>query len=81
MKTIQHLRNEAHRFGITHHRNKRSKNAFASELEEIKGIREVSIKALLKHFKYVKNIKVATNDQLLEVVNQKQAKAIRDFYT
>lgn len=80
LKTIQHLRNEAHRFGITHHRNKRSKNAFASELEEIKGIGEKSIKALLKHFKYVKNIKAATNEQLLEVVNQKQAKAIRDFY-
>ena len=80
LKTIQHLRNEAHRFGITHHRNKRSKNAFASELEEIKGIGEVTIKALLTHFKYVKNIKVATNEQLLEVVNQKQAKAIRDFY-
>ncbi|MEN8929402.1 MAG: excinuclease ABC subunit UvrC [Flavobacteriales bacterium] len=80
LKTIQHLRNEAHRFGITHHRNKRSKNAFASELDEIKGIGEVSIKALLKHFKYVKNIKVATNEQLLEVVNQKQAKAIRAFY-
>jgi excinuclease ABC subunit C len=80
LKTIQHLRNEAHRFGITHHRNKRSKNAFASELEEIKGIGEVTIKSLLTHFKYVKNIKVATNEQLLEVVNQKQAKAIRDFY-
>jgi excinuclease ABC subunit C len=80
LKTIQHLRNEAHRFGITHHRNKRSKNAFSSELEEIKGIGEKSIKALLKHFKYVKNIKVATNEQLLEVVNQRQAKAIKDFY-
>ena len=80
LKTIQHLRNEAHRFGITHHRNKRSKTAFASELEEIKGIGEVTIKSLLTHFKYVKNIKVATNEQLLEVVNQKQAKAIRDFY-
>jgi polar amino acid transport system substrate-binding protein len=51
-----------------------------TELEEIKGIGEVTIKALLKHFKYVKNIKVATNEQLLEVVNQKQAKAISDFY-
>jgi len=81
LKVIQHLRNEAHRFGITHHRNKRSKNAFQSELEEIKGIGEATINKLLKHFKYVKNIKSASLDQLLEVVNLRQAKAIRDFYS
>ena len=81
LKVIQHLRNEAHRFGITHHRNKRSKNAFKSELEEIPGIGEATIGKLLKHFKFVKHIKSANLEELLKVVNLKQAQAIRKFYS
>ena len=81
LKVIQHLRNEAHRFGITHHRNKRSKNAFKSELEEIPGIGEATINKLLNHFKFVKHIKTANLEQLLEVVNLKQAQSIRKFYS
>jgi excinuclease ABC subunit C len=80
LKTIQHLRNEAHRFGITHHRNKRSKNAFASELELIPGVGEKTIKDLLNHFKYTKNIKTASIDELKEVVNLKKAKGIWEFF-
>ncbi|MGB1040211.1 MAG: helix-hairpin-helix domain-containing protein, partial [Flavobacteriales bacterium] len=80
LKTIQQLRNEAHRFGITHHRNKRSKGAIDSELNSISGIGEKSVDALLKHFKSVKKIKLATENELLEVVNTKQAKAILDYF-
>ena len=80
LKTIQQLRNEAHRFGITHHRNKRSKGAIDSELNSISGIGEKSVDALLKHFKSVKKIKLASENELLEVVNTKQAKAILDYF-
>lgn len=80
LKTIQHLRNEAHRFGITHHRNKRSKNAFVSELELIPGIGEKTIRDLLNHFKFTKNIKTASVEELQEVVNLKKAKSIWEFF-
>lgn len=80
LKTIQHLRNEAHRFGITHHRNKRSKNAFVSELELIPGIGEKTIRDLLNHFKFTKNIKTASVEELKEVVNLKKAKSIWEFF-
>ncbi len=80
LKTIQHLRNEAHRFGITHHRNKRSKGALVSELEQIPGIGEKSLEKLLKKFKSFKNIQVASEKELLEVVNLKQAQAILIYF-
>ena len=51
LKLIQFMRNEAHRFGITHHRNKRSKNSIQSELLEIKGIGEKTMQELFKEFK------------------------------
>ena len=80
LKTIQHLRNEAHRFGITHHRNKRSKNALGTELTEIEGIGEKSADALLKQFNSLLKVKNASDEQLLEVINQKQVRALREFY-
>ena len=80
LKTIQHLRNEAHRFGITHHRNKRSKNAFGTELTEIEGIGKKSAEALLKQFGSLLKVKGASDEQLLEVVNQKQVRALREYY-
>lgn len=80
LKTIQHLRNEAHRFGITHHRNKRSKNAINSELNLIPGIGEKTVLNLLKHFKSVKKIKEASEEELLQTVNIKQAKAILEHF-
>lgn len=80
LKTIQHLRNEAHRFGITHHRNKRSKGAIDSSLNVIPGVGEKSVIALLKHFKTIKKIKEATEEELRAVVNTKQAKAILDYF-
>lgn len=80
LKTIQLLRNEAHRFGITHHRNKRSKNAIDSELNNIEGIGEKTVLKLLEQFKSVKKIREASEQDLLKVVNMKQAKAILDYF-
>lgn len=80
LKVIQHLRNEAHRFGITHHRNKRSKNALGSELTSIPGIGEKTMEKLISHFRSVKRMKEANKEQLLEVVNLKQAQAILEHF-
>ena len=80
LKIIQHLRNEAHRFGITFHRDKRSKNAIQSELELIPTIGEKTIELLLKHFKSVKRIKEATEEEISEVVGLSKAKKISEFY-
>jgi excinuclease ABC subunit C len=80
LKVIQHLRDEAHRFGITFHRKKRNKGTLATELELIEGIGKTSAEKLLKYFKSVKKIREATEEELLEVVNTKQAKAILAYF-
>lgn len=80
LKIIQQLRNEAHRFGITHHRDKRSKAALTSSLDNIPGIGEKTMETLLKHFKSVKRIKEATEKELIEVVGLSKTKKITDFY-
>jgi excinuclease ABC subunit C len=80
LKIIQQLRDEAHRFGITAHRKKRDKGTLVTELHIIPGIGKVTADKLLKYFKSVKKIKEATQDELLEIVNLKQAKAIRDYF-
>ena len=76
LKVIQHLRNEAHRFGITHHRNKRSKNALQTELETINGVGEKTIVVLMKEFKTVNRIKAASLDELTKVVGLSKAQKI-----
>ncbi|MES2376251.1 MAG: excinuclease ABC subunit UvrC [Bacteroidota bacterium] len=80
LKVIQHLRDEAHRFGITFHRKKRDKGTLATELELIEGIGKTTAEKLLKYFKSVKKIREANEDTLMEVVNLKQAKAILDYF-
>lgn len=80
LKVIQHLRNEAHRFGIEHHRNRRSKGALNSELETIPGIGEKTILELMTHFKSVKRISQAKKTELEAVVGVSRAKKIIDFY-
>ncbi|MBQ4913152.1 excinuclease ABC subunit UvrC [Maribacter sp. MMG018] len=80
LKIIQHLRNEAHRFGITFHRNKRSKAAINSELESIGGIGEKTAKELLKRFKSVKRIKETGIEDLSKVVGLSKAKKIYDSF-
>ncbi len=80
LKIIQQLRNEAHRFGITHHRDKRSKSALQTSLETIPGIGEKTMITLLKHFKSVKRLAQATESEISEVVGASKAKKISDFY-
>ncbi len=80
LKIIQHLRNEAHRFGITFHRDKRSKSALNSSLESIPGIGEKTMQTLIKHFKSVKRIKEVSEKDISEVVGVSKAKKIYDFY-
>jgi excinuclease ABC subunit C len=81
LKVIQQLRNEAHRFGITHHRDKRSKAALNSSIESIPGIGEKTMTTLIQHFKSVKRLKLATEKEISEVVGLSKAKKITDFYT
>ncbi|EKF54822.1 excinuclease ABC subunit C [Galbibacter marinus] len=76
LKIIQQLRNEAHRFGITFHRQKRSKSAISSELLQIKGIGEKTATQLLKKFKSVKRIKEATKKEISEQVGAAKAEII-----
>ena len=80
LKIIQQLRNEAHRFGIEHHRNKRSKSALNTELETISGIGEKTIVDLLKYFKSAKRISYAKLDELEDVVGVSRAKKIYNYY-
>lgn len=78
LRVVQHLRDEAHRFGITHHRNRRSKSQTASRLDSIKGIGEVTATTLLRHFKSLKRIREASLDQLAAVVGPAKARIVRD---
>ena len=80
LKVIQQLRNEAHRFGITHHRNRRSKTAIRSELSVIKGIGEKTATELLQRFKSVKRIKEANQKDLEEIVGFSKAKIVFDHF-
>ncbi len=80
LKIIQQLRDEAHRFGITFHRKKRDQGTLKTELELIEGIGKTSAQNLLRHFKSVKRIREAIEEDLLQVVNTKQAKAILNFF-
>ena len=80
LKIIQFLRNEAHRFGITLHRNKRSKSAIQSELEQIPDIGKQTITNLLRKFKSAKRVKEATLEELKEVVGFSRAQKVYQFY-
>lgn len=80
LKITQYLRNEAHRFGITFHRNKRSKSAIKSELEQIPTIGNQTITTLLRKFKSAKRVKEATFEELKEVVGNARALKIFEFY-
>ena len=73
LKIIQQLRNEAHRFGITFHRSKRSKQALNTEMETIPGIGEKTVVELLKHFKSTKRIASASFEELSKVVGSSRA--------
>ena len=70
------IRNEAHRFGLSHHRKKRSKSQIASELDKIKGIGPQTKKKLLAHFKSIKRIKEATPEELEKLIGKSKAEQI-----
>ena len=76
LKVVQRLRDEAHRFGIAHHRNTRSKGQVASALDNITGVGEKTKQLLLRHFKSVKRIKEAPEEQLAQVVGPAKAKLV-----
>ena len=80
LKVICHLRDEAHRFGITFHRQKRSANFIRSELEQIEGIGPKSIETLLRHFRTVARVGAASREELTALVGAVRAERIYDFF-
>jgi excinuclease ABC subunit C len=80
LKIIQQIRDEAHRFGITHHRNKRDKGTLKTELTEINGISTATAQKLLSHFKSVKQVKEATEAELAEVIGNAKGKTVYGYY-
>lgn len=79
LKVLQHVRNESHRFGISRHRNRRSKSALYSELDGIPGIGEKTIQELLRKFKSLKRIKSATKEELTEVIGQSRTEKLLKY--
>jgi len=80
LKLIQQLRDEAHRFGITFHRDKRSKTQIASELDNIKGIGPQTKKKLLAHFKSTKRIQEASDEEIISQIGSAKGKIIINHF-
>jgi excinuclease ABC subunit C len=80
LKVIQHMRNEAHRFGITHHRDRRSKGAFTSELTQIPGIGPKTFELMMKQFKTLSKIKSADFESLAVIIGQAKAKIVVEYF-
>ena len=80
LKVVQRMRDEAHRFGITHHRNRRSKGQVVSELDSIPGIGEKTRETLLKQFKSLKRIKEASFDELVSAVGTAKAQKLASYF-
>ena len=80
LRVVQRLRDEAHRFGITHHRKRRSLSQTRSELDNIKGVGEKTRTSLLSHFKSVKRIREASLDELSSIVGRSKAEVIKQYF-
>ncbi|WP_289748572.1 excinuclease ABC subunit UvrC [Paramuribaculum intestinale] len=80
LRVVQHLRDEAHRFGITHHRNRRSRSQTVSALDSIKGIGEKTRQALLTHFKSLKRVREADLDDLASVIGPSKASIVYNAF-
>jgi excinuclease ABC subunit C len=80
LKVIQHIRNEAHRFGIKFHRNKRSGNFLKSELENIPGIGPKSIELLLKKFKTIKKLRSVSMDEISSEIGNAKARLLYEYF-
>lgn len=76
LRVVQHLRDEAHRFGITHHRNRRSKGQVHSAFDDIKGVGDVTRDTLLRHFRSLKRVREASFDEVAAVVGPAKAKIV-----
>lgn len=81
LKVIQYLRNEAHRFGITHHRNIRSKSSITSSILNITGVGEKTMEKLFQKFKTVKGIKNAEEQELIKEIGLAKAKMVNDYFS
>lgn len=81
LKLIQQARDEAHRFAISHHRNRRSKGTITTEIESIPGIGITTVKKLLEHFKSVKKISQAGQEELEKLVGKNRAKILQDYFS
>lgn len=81
LKTIQFMRNEAHRFGITHHRNKRSNSAIISELDQISGIGEKTKQILLSEYKSISNIQKSGLEEVTKKIGQSKATILFNYFT
>ncbi len=79
-KFLTRIQDEVHRFAITFHKDKRSKHQVTSELDNIKGIGEKTQKALLKHFKSVKRISEATEEELEKAIGKAKGKLVREYF-
>ena len=80
LRVIQALRDEAHRFGITHHRNRRSKSQTVSELDSIKGIGPATAATLMKHFKSVKRLREAELSDIQQIIGKSKAQLVYDHF-
>lgn len=80
LRVVQQLRDEAHRFGITHHRNRRSKGQIVSELDGIKGIGEKTSRELLTAFKSVKRLKETPESEIAKVVGPAKARILVEYF-
>jgi excinuclease ABC subunit C len=80
LKVIQQMRDEAHRFGITHHRKRRDKGTLKTELTDIEGIGPETARLLLGHFKSMKRIKEASELELSSVLGQKKATLVYHYF-
>lgn len=80
LNLIRRVRDEVHRFGITFHRNKRSKGTFKNELENIEGVGEKTATALLQHFKSVKKIKESSPKDLIAVIGKSKAEIVISYF-
>lgn len=80
LKLIQRMRDEAHRFGITFHRNKRSKEFLHSELLSIKGIGEKTMEQLLTHFKSIENIKTASMAEIETIIGESKSQILKKYF-
>ncbi len=80
LKLIQRIRDEAHRFAITFHRQKRSKNSLVSSLESIEGIGEKTIDKLLSKYKSIKNIRLASVEDIGLVIGKEKALALKERF-